>query len=112
MPSIPTPLDVLRVLPRCGLNLLLPAMVTGAVWGSLVDVLLGHTGYPVAMAGLVIGPVGFGFAINALHRREEEWREDMAALEAYRKAEDEKRRQAAERRGELVKLDEHRAPRR
>jgi hypothetical protein len=112
MPGIPTPLDVIRVLPRCGLQLVVPAMGVGAVWCSMLDILLGHEGYPLAMAGLVLGPVAFGLAINALHRREGEWRDDVAAIEAYRVAEDEKRRQAAERRGELVALDERRTRKR
>ncbi|TFL18229.1 hypothetical protein [Jannaschia formosa] len=113
MPTIPTPLDVLRLLPRCGTQLLIPAMGCGTVVGSLLDLLLGHQGYPLAMAGLIVGPVAFGFAINALERAEAAFREDeAAAMEAYRIAETEKRREAAQRRGDLVKLDEHRAPRR
>jgi hypothetical protein len=110
--SVPSPLDVIRLLPRCGLHLVVPAMGVGAVWCSMLDILLGHEGYPLAMAGLVLGPVAFGLAINALHRREDDWREDVAAIEAYRLAEDEKRRAAAEARGELVKLEDHRAARR
>ncbi|PWJ20853.1 hypothetical protein [Jannaschia seohaensis] len=110
---IPTPLDVLRVLPRCGMQLLIPAMGCGAVAGSLLDLLFGHDGYPLAMAGVIVGPVLFGFAINVLERAEAAFRDDeAAAMEAYRLAETEKRRAAAERRGELVKLDEHRAPKR
>ena len=112
MPPIPTPLDVLRVLPRLGAQLIVPSMCVGAVWCSMLDIMLGHDGYPFAMAGLVLGPVAFGLAINALHRREDAWRDDVAAMEAYRLAEDDKRRAAAEARGELVRLDERRAGRR
>ena len=110
---VPSPLDVLRVLPQLGLNLVLPAMVVGAVQGSMVDILLGHDGYPLAKVGVVLGPVIFAFTINALHRREDEWTDEMAALsEAYRKEETRKRQEAATARGELVKLDEHRATKR
>ncbi|SFI21393.1 hypothetical protein [Jannaschia pohangensis] len=111
--TIPGPLEVLRVLPKVGLHLLLPAMVLGAVFGSLFDLLMTHSGYPVALAGLVLGPVVFAFAINGITRADEAYAEKMAAYaESYRKAENAKRTIAAQERGDLVQLEEHRARRR
>ncbi|GIT92241.1 hypothetical protein JANAI62_26980 [Jannaschia pagri] len=110
---IPTPLEVLRVLPRIGLHLLLPAMVIGAVGGSLFDLLLRHEGYPLAMAGLLIGPVVFATVINALERLDQAHAARMTVLtEAYQRAETAKRQARAKRQGELVKFEEHRAKRR
>ncbi|MEL7182933.1 MAG: hypothetical protein AAFY65_05150 [Pseudomonadota bacterium] len=104
---IPGPMDVFRVLPKLGLNLVVPALVIGAVMGSMVDVILGSDGYPVAMLGTLLGPLGFALGINALDRAA---RLEVEAPDpdAYRRAETEKRKQAAHARGELVNLDEHR----
>ncbi|WP_308914874.1 hypothetical protein [Jannaschia sp. LMIT008] len=110
---IPSPLDVLRALPRIGLHLAAPAMVMGAVCGSLVDLLLGHSGYPLAIAGVVAGPVAFALAINALHRAEDAHRDDMADMaERYRQTQTKERMAAARRRGELIELNERRPARR
>jgi hypothetical protein len=105
MPSIPTPLDVLRVLPRCGLQLVVPAMAVGAVWCSMLDILLGHEGYPLAMAGLVLGPVAFGLAINALHRAEARARTYLPDPDAYRATETAKRLEAARTSGVILPFE-------
>lgn len=111
--GVPNPLDVLRALPLVGLHLLIPAMVMGSVFGSLIDILLGHDGYPLAMVGVIGGPVVFGLAINALQRCERARdADDVAWMEAYRLEETEKRRSAARGRGDLIDLHERRTPRR
>lgn len=88
-------------------------MVIGAVGGSMLDLLLAHDGYPLAMAGVILGPVGFALAINALERADAEHTEEMVALaEAYRHEENEKRRKAAAAKGELIRFEDHRNRRR
>jgi hypothetical protein len=113
IPRVPHPFEVFRALPKVGVGLMLPAVVMGAFGGSLLDLLLGNRGYLLAMAGVIVGPVAFGLAINALERSEDDAEARMAAtMEAYRRTETERRRAAATARGDLVRLDEHRAGRR
>ncbi|WP_371153327.1 hypothetical protein [Jannaschia sp. 2305UL9-9] len=109
---VPTPLEVLRALPRVGLHLLLPAMVVGAFGGSLLDLLLGWDRL-ATLCGIVVGPVAFAIAINVLERLDDAHTDKMVALaEAYRRDETEKRRAAADKRGELMKFDDFRGKRR
>ena len=113
MRTIPSPFDILRVLPRVGLHLFLPAVVVGAIGGSLLDLVMAHEGYPLAMVGVVLGPVGFALAINALERADAAHVDEMMALaEAYRREETEKRRRVATARGELIQFEDQRARRR
>jgi hypothetical protein len=87
-----------------GLQMVLPAMVCGAVFGSLFDMLLGLDGWPMTKAGVIAGAGGFALAINGLERaarRERRWEID---LDAYRRAETARRLAAAKGRGELVRF--------
>jgi hypothetical protein len=88
-----------------GVRLILPAMVYGAVGGSLIDMLAGFEGWPAARLGVVLGPVGFALAINWLERAEAEWRASTRVdVEAYRRAETLNRMRAARAQGELVRF--------
>ncbi|MBM2576622.1 hypothetical protein JQC91_09925 [Jannaschia sp. Os4] len=91
---------------KLGVRLILPALVIGAVWGGLVDLLLWDGArYVMAWAGLVIGPAGFALAINALERREMERAGPSAQeMEAAYRAEVARRMAAAEARGDLVRF--------
>ncbi|MGB3407853.1 MAG: hypothetical protein WBA67_10200 [Jannaschia sp.] len=106
-------LAALRAMPWLGAHLLLPALVIGAVGGSAFDLLLGHERYVLASAGVVLGPVAFALAVNALERADAAHEQDMAALaERYREEQDDLRRAAAQARGELVRFEDYRARRR
>jgi hypothetical protein len=99
---VPGPMEVLRLLPGLGINLVLPAMVMGAVAGSLLDLLLGHDGYVLAKVGILAGPLIFAVSINALHRAEARARTHLPNPDAYRAAETAKRMEAARKSGAVI----------
>ena len=99
---------LLRRLSRAdwGLRGVLPAMVAGAVFGSLWDMMLWDDAYPMAKVGALAGPVALALLINALARADAARRAEAAAwVDAWRREETARRMAAARGRGELLRFE-------
>ena len=96
----------MRLVRPISVRLLLPALVIGAFWGGLVDLLIWDgERYVVARIGVVLGPLAFALAINALERAERARVVPTAQeMEAAYRAEVARRMAAAEARGQLVRF--------